>query len=237
MSGILISCRDVSVSYDAQNAVEHVTFDIEQGDYITIVGSNGSGKTSLIGAILGLKPIRSGRVEYHGITKSEIGYLPQSTAAQKDFPASTHEVVISGCAARRKLRARYNAEEQALCEESMRRLGISDIAKKTFRDLSGGQQQRVLLARALCASRRMILLDEPLNGLDPVVASELYGIIAGLNRDGVTVVMVSHDILGAVDHSGKILHLDTAMKFFGTAHEYKHSPIGVHFLGKCDECS
>ena len=236
MRDALITVDDVSLGYDTGYALEHVSFDIKQGDYISIVGTNGSGKTSLLKVILGLKTPTSGRVTYNGIARDEIGYMPQQTDFQKDFPASCQEIVLSGLAARRFLRVGYSFEEKKICRDNMARLGIEDLIRRPYGELSGGQQQRVLLARALCASGRLLLLDEPLTGLDPVMSQEFYAILAALCKEGTAIVMVSHDIRGAVDYSGKILHLDTNMRFFGTAHEYKHSDVGVYFLGRCNEC-
>lgn len=236
LSETLISCRSAAVGYDRTTAVEQVSFDICEGDYICIVGENGSGKSSLLKGILGLRPLSSGTVEYIGAKRNELGYLPQQTAAQRDFPASVREVVISGCLGRRGLRPFYSAAEKAIARENMERLGIAGLASRSYRELSGGQQQRVMLARALCSSRKLLLLDEPLTGLDPVVSAELYELIKRINSDGVAILMVTHDLAGAVRNAEKILHLEKTMKFFGKTHDYKHSEIGQRFLGRCDEC-
>ena len=228
----LIICRDVAIAYDGLTAAEGISFSVFEGDYICITGENGSGKSTLLKGILGLHPLRSGKIEYPDITKKEIGYLPQQTSVQRDFPASVYEVVISGCLGKRGLRPYYNESEKALALSNMERLGISSLKNRSYRELSGGQQQRVMLARALCASEKMLLLDEPLTGLDPVVTAELYAIIKKLNDDGVTIIMVSHDAIGAVREAKKILHLETSMKFFGTVDEYLTSDIGKRFLGR-----
>lgn len=228
----LIICRNVAIAYDKLTAVEGITFDVCEGDYICITGENGSGKSTLLKGILGLHPLKCGDIEYVGLTKKEIGYLPQQTNIQRDFPASVYEVVISGCLGKRGLRPFYNEKERKNALENMERLGISDLRKRSYRELSGGQQQRVMLARALCASDRMLLLDEPLTGLDPVVTAELYAIIRQLNDEGVTIIMVSHDALGAVRESKKILHLDTTMKFFGTVEDYLSNDIGKGFISR-----
>lgn len=228
----LIKCRDVAIAYDKLLAAEGITFDVFEGDYICITGENGSGKSTLLKGILGLNPLKSGKIDYFGISKREIGYLPQQTSIQRDFPASVYEVVISGCLGKRGIRPYYNKKERQLADYNIERLGIADLKKRSYRELSGGQQQRVMLARALCASERMILLDEPITGLDPMVTAELYSIIRQLNNDGVTVIMVSHDASGAIREAKKILHLDTTMKFFGTAEEYIQSDIGKRFLSR-----
>lgn len=228
----LIACRDVAIAYDKLLAAEEITFDVFEGDYICITGENGSGKSTLLKGILGLTQLKSGKIDYFGITKKEIGYLPQQTSIQRDFPASVYEVVISGCLGKRGIRPYYNKKERQLADYNIERLGIADLKKRSYRELSGGQQQRVMLARALCASERMILLDEPITGLDPMVTAELYSIIRQLNNDGVTVIMVSHDAFGAIKEAKKILHLDTTMKFFGATDDYIQSDIGKRFLSR-----
>ena len=232
MSEKLISCRDVAIAYDNVIAAENITFDVYSGDYICITGENGSGKSTLLKGILGLHPLHSGKIEYPSITKKEIGYLPQQTTIQRDFPASVYEVVISGCLGKRGLRPFYNENERKTAEANMERLAISDLRKRSYRELSGGQQQRVMLARALCASERMLLLDEPLTGLDPVVSAELYSIIKKLNDEGVTIIMVSHDAAGSIREAKKILHLEKSMRFFGTVEEYLESDISAQFFGR-----
>lgn len=231
----LISCKNLTMAYENNVAIEDVTFDIEDGDYICIVGENGSGKSTLLKGLLKLQDPNRGTIEFHnGLKSTEIGYLPQQTMVQRDFPASVFEVVQSGCLNKKGLSPCYNLKDKRRVVENIKRLGIDDIQKKCYRDLSGGQQQRVLLARALCATEKILLLDEPVNGLDPIVTMELYGIIKKLNKEeGVTIIMVSHDITSAVNNSDKILHMDKGVRFFGTVSDYMSSDASNGFLGGC----
>lgn len=229
---ILLSCRDLTMTYDGAAAVEHVSFDVEAGDVLCIVGENGSGKSTLLKGLLGLLPVKEGEVLYqNGLRRDRAGYLPQQTPVQRDFPASVWEVVLSGCLSRKRRGPFYSAHDRARAESALDRLSIGDLRRRPYRELSGGQQQRVLLARALCATERLLLLDEPVTGLDPVVTAEFYGLIGRLNReDGVAVVMVSHDIKSAAGISTKILHLAKSVLFFGSAEAYRASETGRFFL-------
>lgn len=228
----LIACKGLSLRYENRLAVEDASFEIESGDYVCIVGENGSGKSTLLKGLLGLKAPDAGSISYgEGLKQRMIGYLPQQTVVQKDFPASVYEVVLSGCLNRRGMRPFYSSAEQQIAERNIERLSIGALRRKSYRDLSGGQQQRVLLARALCATEKLLLLDEPVTGLDPVVTADLYALIRRLNREGVTVVMVSHDITCAVHNAGKILHMGTGVLFYGSAQDYPDSEVGRRFLG------
>lgn len=232
-----IEVKNVALGYEGKNVVEKLNFSIDRGDYLCIVGENGSGKSTLIKALTGLKKPNAGEfITEDGFSLNEIGYLPQQTIVQKDFPASVREIVRSGCIARCGFRPFYTKEEKALADESMRKLDILNLAGRCYRELSGGQQQRVLLARALCATKKMLLLDEPVAGLDPLVTAEMYELIDSLNKDdGITVIMVSHDIASAVKYASKILHLSRQPLFFGTTEEYKKSHIGRFFMSGGDE--
>ena len=222
--------EDLSLGYENQTIVEGLNFEVNSGDYLCIVGENGSGKTTLMKTLLNLKSPISGRiVTGDDLRKNEIGYLPQQTIVQKDFPASVQEIVLSGCQGRCGLRPFYNKEEKKLARENMERMGITDLAKRCYRDLSGGQQQRVLLARALCATRKVLLLDEPVAGLDPKVTTEMYNLISELNKEGITIIMISHDIAAAVKYASHILHIGDTV-FFGTKDEYLASDAGKLFL-------
>lgn len=230
----LIECNDLCMKYEGISAFEHVTFTVEEGDFLCIVGENGSGKSTLIKGLLGLKQSSSGSITYNGVKQNEIGYLPQQTAAQKDFPATVKEVVISGCLNRNGLSPFYSAESKKRAAEMTALMKIENIANKSYRSLSGGQQQRVLLARALCATEKLLLLDEPVSGLDPMVTAEMYEAIRGLNRDkGVTVIMVSHDIHNAVHCGNKMLHMAQGRYFFGTKEEYLATPTFRAMAGGC----
>ncbi len=226
----LITVQDLSLGYDARTIAEHLSFSVNKGDYLCIVGENGSGKTTLMKTLLGLQEPLGGRILMgDGLLKNEIGYLPQQTQIQKDFPASVKEVVLSGCQGRCGLRPFYNKEEKQLARENMERMGIADLRERCYRELSGGQQQRVLLARALCATRKVLLLDEPVSGLDPKVTAEMYSLIEELNHEGITILMISHDIGAAVRYASHILHIG-AVLFYGTTEAYLQSEAGRIFF-------
>ena len=226
----LLTAKNLSLGYESQTIVENLNFSVGKGDYLCIVGENGSGKTTLMRTILNLQSPMKGEIEVgDGLSRNEIGYLPQQTIVQKDFPASVREIVISGFQGQCGLRPFYTAEEKKLAEENMERMGITKLADKCYRELSGGQQQRVLLARALCATKKILLLDEPVSGLDPKVTNEMYELISELNKDGITIIMISHDIQSAVKYASHILHMGDSI-FFGTKEEYLESNIGKVFF-------
>lgn len=226
----LLSVQNLSLGYDSRIIVEGLHFSVEAGNYLCIVGENGSGKSTLMRTLLGLQDPLAGQILMSdGLTRNEIGYLPQQTLVQRDFPASVREIVLSGCQGRCGLRPFYNAEEKRLAAENMEKMGITALARRSYRELSGGQQQRVLLARALCATRKLLLLDEPVSGLDPKVTAELYGVIADLNREGITIIMISHDIAAAVQYASHVLHIGSSV-FFGSREEYLKSEAGRLFL-------
>ena len=228
-----IVCEHVDFGYENQDAVMDLSLEIKPGDYLCIVGANGSGKSTLIKGLLGLLTPTAGRLTVaEELQRGGIGYLPQQTAAQRDFPAAVSEVVLSGPLSRRGNRPFYSRAEKELAQRSMERLGILDLKKRCYRELSGGQQQRVLIARALCATEQMLILDEPVTGLDPSSIQEFYGLIRELNqRDHITIIMVSHDIRNVVSEAGKILHMQQRALFFGTAEDYAESGAGREFLG------
>lgn len=224
-----IEVKDLSVGYDGVAVEKNINFTVGKGDYLCIVGENGSGKTTLMKTLLGLNDPLSGQIIFgEDLTKNEIGYLPQQTEVQKDFPASVQEIVLSGCLSACGLRPFYNKSEKALADENIRRMGIEDLKSRCYRELSGGQQQRVLLARALCATRKVLLLDEPVSGLDPKVTASLYELIKDLNKEGITIIMVSHDIEAAVKYASHILHIGDEL-FFGTKADYLKSSAGKMF--------
>ena len=216
-----LTCQNLAVGYEGRAVLEHLNFSVCPGDYLCIVGENGAGKSTLMKTILGLQPPVRGRVlTGDGLRKNEIGYLPQQTPVQRDFPASVREIVLSGCQGRCGDRPFYNKGEKQLAQTAMERMQVAALAKRCYRTLSGGQQQRVLLARALCAAQNMLLLDEPVSGLDPKVTGEMYGLIQRLNReDGVTILMISHDITATLTYASHILHLGRRV-FFGTKADY-----------------
>ncbi|MBR2901935.1 MAG: ABC transporter ATP-binding protein [Clostridia bacterium] len=237
----LLKCDKLSLSYEGKIVLENLSFELNEGDYLCIVGENGSGKSSLIKALLGLKRTASGKIiTGRKLRHNEIGYLPQQTSMQRDFPASVKEVVMSGFLNRKKFFMNYTSAEKRRAQEILEILSITDLADRCYRDLSGGQQQRVLLARALCATSKMLLLDEPVAGLDPMASEEMYRLIRKVNREeGITIVMVTHDIHCAIDHASHIMHLNAGqLIFYGTAEDYRNSDIGRAFLeeGTDEEC-
>lgn len=230
----LLKCEDLSFAYDGVTVVRGLNFQVEQGNYLCVIGENGAGKSTLIKGLLRLKKPSAGKIEMgEGLRAVEIGYLPQQTQIQKDFPASVREVVLSGCLNRMGLRPFYSRAEKERAKENMEALEILDLQDQCYRDLSGGQQQRVLLARALCAAQKLILLDEPVSGLDPVATRSLYDQVAYINHKlGITVIMVSHDIDASLRDASHILHLgQEGQLFFGTAAEYRRSAVYHEFLG------
>ena len=229
----LIEVKDLALAYEGNVVASDINFTVNEGDYLCIIGENGSGKTTLMKALLGLMKIYSGEIIFgDGLTATEIGYMPQRTDIQKDFPATCYEVVLSGTLGNKKFKPFYSKEDKKKAAENMRILGIENLKKKSFQDLSGGQQQRVLLARALCATKKIILLDEPVTGLDPIVTAEMYDIINRLNKEhGIAVIMISHDIAGALECASHILHLHHKQLFFGTKDEYLLNQAAKDFIG------
>lgn len=234
----LINVSGVSLGYEGKAIVTNLDFSVNKGDYLCIVGENGSGKSTLMKTLLGQKSVIAGKIEFgEGLKQSEIGYLPQQTEVQKDFPASVKEIVYSGCLNGCGLKPFYSKAQKKQAADIMEKLNIADLANKCYRELSGGQQQRVLLARALCATKKLLILDEPVAGLDPVVTKNLYRLISDINKSGITVIMVSHDIHAAIEFASHILHIGNKPLFFGTKDDYKNSD-GCHCFicdGGCEE--
>lgn len=227
-----LSCRNLVLGYEGKAIVKNLSFEVNRGDYLCIVGENGSGKSTLVKTLLRLKSPMSGEIQMgDGLEADGIGYLPQQTLVQRDFPASVREIVRSGCLNQCGFRPFYSRAEKNLAGENMEKLGIAHLAGRCYRELSGGQQQRVLLARALCATKYMLLLDEPVAGLDPVAIQEMYELLKELNeKEGITIVMVSHDIRAAVSYADHILHISEEPLFFGTKEEYLKSEVGKRYL-------
>jgi len=225
----ILTLSDLSLGYEGQKVISDLSFSVEPGSYLLIVGENGSGKSTLTRAILGLKAPMEGSIRYgEGLTHREVGYLPQQTIIQRDFPATVEEIVLSGFLSRRGLRPYYNREEKQEAQAILERLKIPHLKKSCYRELSGGQQQRVRLARALCAARRMLLLDEPVAGLDPQATDEMYALLAQLNRDGMTILMVSHDLHCSLPYASHVLYLGHDSSFFGTKEEFEEEHEGGH---------
>ena len=229
----IIKCEHTDFGYENHDAVIDLNLEIYPGDYLCVVGENGSGKSTLIKGMLGLlKPTGGSLSVADELKRGGIGYLPQQTAAQKDFPATVQEVVLSGTLSRRGNRPFYSRAERKLAAHNLERLGIEHLKQKCYRELSGGQQQRVLIARALCATEQLLSLDEPITGLDPSAIQDFYHLIKKLNKeDGITIIMVSHDIGNVISQANKILHLHRRVVFCGTAEAYRQSVAGKEFLG------
>ena len=217
----LIEIRNLSLGYDKDIILKHVNLDIEENDFICIVGPNGSGKSTLVKGILGLiKPIK-GKVKYNGLKQNFIGYMPQETKVDANFPASVFEIVLSGTLNSEKYKMFYTKSQKETAMNNMKLLGIEKLKNKSFCDLSGGQRQKVLLARSLSATTKLLILDEPSNNLDSKSKSELYKTIIDLNKNhGITVIMITHDL----DHDNlignKILSLRENDIFFGSVDEF-----------------
>lgn len=228
-----INVQNASFRYDGKEVVSDLHFAVERGDYLCVVGENGSGKSTLVKGLLGLKSPSSGSISFEdGLRAREIGYLPQQKDSQRDFPASVMEVVLSGTLNSLGFRPFYTRKQREIAEAQLFCVGLDSRKNTSFRDLSGGQQQRVLLARALAATQKLIILDEPISGLDPLATAEMYRLVQHVNRDHkVTVIMVSHDPHAAAHEAKHILHLENRQLFFGSAADYRKSEIGKRFLG------
>ena len=228
----LLTCQELSLGYEGKKVIEDLSFSVNAKDYLCIVGENGSGKSTLVKTLLKLMPPIQGKIIMgDGLKQDEIGYLPQQTIVQKDFPASVREIVLSGCLNHCGLRPFYTKKEKQLADSTMEKLGISSLAKQCYRELSGGQQQRVLLARALCATKKLLLLDEPVAGLDPKATTDMYQMIKMLNQqEDITVIMISHDISAAIKYASHILHLGSHKPlFYGLTQDYLKSRVGSTF--------
>ncbi len=230
-----ITVNDLSVGYEGKAVAEHISFQVSKGDYLCIVGENGSGKSTLMKTLLHLTAPVSGQIRFgDGLTQSEVGYLPQQTVVQKDFPASSREIVLSGFQGKRKYSFSYTKEEKEEAQRNMDRMGIHDLADRCYRELSGGQQQRVLLARALCATSKLLLLDEPVAGLDPKVTGDMYALVKQLNEEGISIIMISHDIQAAARFASHILYIGKHI-FFGTREEFLESREWRHLTAWQEE--
>lgn len=228
----VLKVKNLCKRYSGESVIENLSFTLEKGESLYIVGENGSGKTTLIKLLLGLTEETSGEIKMSGIKRNQIGYLPQQNEIQSDFPAGVFEVVLSGFLNRISLLPFYTKSQKTEAESILKRLDILPLKNRSFRELSGGQKQRVLLARALCATGEILLLDEPLTALDPKAQAEFYELLEQLRNQGVTLIIISHDVRCAVHHGDKILHLGKNESFFGTAEEYKNSEIGIKMLAE-----
>lgn len=217
-----IICWNLAIGYDGKAIVQNMNFSVNTGEYLCVIGENGAGKSTFMKTLLGLQPPIQGEILFgDNLKQNEIGYLPQQTEVQKDFPASVREIVLSGCQNQLGLRPFYNRKEKSYAEAILNKLQITDLAEQCYRELSGGQKQRVLLARALCATKKMLLLDEPVAGLDPKAAKEMYYLIQKINREeNITVIMISHDIQIAVNYASHVMKIGPNI-FYGTSEEYR----------------
>ncbi len=225
---MILDCRDVSFAYDGKTVISNINFIVNDGDYLCIVGENGSGKSTLLKGILRLKSPEGGKINF-GFSRNDVGYLPQQNLHHRDFPASVYEVIMSGSVSKMKLF--HTSEDKRKAIEKMEKVRISELKNKSFKELSGGQMQRTLLARALMSAEKVLVLDEPVSGLDPIASEEMYSLISDLNNRGMSVIMVSHDINQAVKYATHILHLGKQQLFFGTKEEYLSSEIGKSYFG------
>lgn len=228
-----LCCKNVGFAYGGETVLSGVNFSVNAGDYLCIVGENGSGKSTLMKGILGLKEPSEGQIVFgDGLKANEIGYLPQQTGIQRDFPASVGEVVLSGRISGMGHRLFYSRADREAASENLERMGIEELKDRCYMELSGGQQQRVLLARAMCATKKLLLLDEPVTGLDPNAANEMYNLIKLINLcDKISVIMVTHDVHEAVRYATHILHLGHGQLFFGSVEEYRKSDHVRRLLG------
>lgn len=228
----LIECKDTAVGYDGTIVADNINFTVNDGDYICILGENGAGKSTLIKSLLGLIQPVKGKISFgEGLKQTEIGYLPQQTQIQKDFPASVYEIVLSGLSGKMSKLPFYTKKDKHIAMHNMKVLEIGDMKNKCYRELSGGQQQRVLLARALCATGKLLLLDEPITGLDPLAAANFYNVIKSLNHSGITVITVTHDVSGGIRDAGKILYISCEKSCFYTKEEFLHSEFYINYNG------
>lgn len=230
----LLTCRKLVPGYGARAVAGEIDIDVSEGDGLCVVGGNGTGKSTFLRTLLGLQPALSGEVSFNpSLRPGDIGYLPQQNPLQRDFPATAREVAMSGCQAMRGTRPFFRERERAIANEAMGRFGVAAFADRPYRELSGGQRQRVLLARALCAGRRLLVLDEPATGLDPGAAAELYAAMAELHRGGLATISVTHDMAGGLEGATHILDLGRAKPFFGPMAEWARSRPGNGGKGGC----
>ncbi len=227
----LLECKNLCVTIDGRTIIDDISFDVEENDFICIAGENGTGKTTLTNAILGLVPISGGDISFYGISKSDIGFLPQKLKVENNFPASVYEIIMSGFVGKSFLRPFFTKSQKCKADDCLKLLAIEKLKNRSFLELSGGQQQRVLLARAICAAEKLVLLDEPVTGLDAASGAGFYELIKHLNsHHGIAVLMVSHDIERAVGFCSKVLHLGSGKYFFGKSEDYVNTDFFRNYL-------
>ena len=226
----MLIVRDATIQYEKKTAVQSVDFELLPGEFLTVFGENGSGKSTLMKSVLGLLPLRGGSIKFTDLEIGDIGYLPQNLQVQQDFPASVNEVILSGFSGKSFLKPFYSKAEKRRACEIAENLNIMPLRRECYRELSRGQQQRVLLARALCSARKLLMLDEPATGLDPLMRDEIYSILENIHRrEGMSVMMISHDLENSIRLSDKILHLNTSVLYFGDINGYLNSKAYKNF--------
>ncbi len=230
-----LTCDNLSIGYSGTPVASGISFSVSPGDLLCILGKNGIGKSTLVKTLLRLIPPISGRLELSGHhTGCGVGYLPQRGETQRDFPASAGEIVLSGRLARIGSRPFFSKEDRQAALDALERTDALELRDRPFSQLSGGQQQRVLLARALCAASRIVVLDEPTNGLDPDAAKGLYDLLETLRHDGLAVIIVSHDVSEALSHATHVLAFENSTENstpgFFTVDDYLN-----HLTAKKDE--
>ena len=226
----LINVNALSLAYEGRSVIENLSFSVCEGDYLCVIGENGSGKSTLMNALLGIIKPTSGKITFHHLSRNRIGVLPQQTPVQNDFPATVFEVVMAGCLARNSKGPFLSKDARNIAFSNMEKLGITALSDRPFRELSGGQRQRVLIARALCAADKALVLDEPVTGLDPVTTADIYALFRDLNRAGMTVISVTHDVHAAMKYATHILRVNKSSVFFGTIDEYAALPEAARYL-------
>ncbi len=232
----IVKLTNVSLGYNSNKVISNLSFIINEGEYVYIIGENGVGKSTLIKGILGLMKPSSGTIKYNGIEQKEIGYLPQLSTSMQNFPASVHEVVLSGTLNSRGVLPTYSKQNKELVEKVLKQLNINNLKHKSFKELSGGQQRRVLLARAMCSTAKVLIMDEPITGLDPKASKDFYELVYKLNKEHkITTIVVSHDIKAALKYADKVLHLTAKEYFYGEVEECRKNIISQYFVEESND--
>ena len=209
----ILEVEGVSFAYNNENAVlRDVSFKLEKGGFLGIIGTNGAGKSTLIKLILGMLPMQSGKISLfgrdikNGIARDKIGYVSQKALSfNTDFPATVREVVMANLYSKRGLFRRYTKEDYEKFDTVIKQVGMKDFSDKLIGQLSGGKQQRVFIARALISSPELLLMDEPVAGIDAPSAEEIMSLICELNKSGITIVMTNHDTPSLVRAASSLL--------------------------------
>lgn len=224
MKSIIV--KDVEFSYNGEKILENISFSVDKGEFVAIMGPNGSGKTTLLKLILGLLKPKSGKIEVFNLNPWEnrekiqnyIGFMPQKEHISSKFPILVKDVVLLGRAARKRF-SKLTKEDEKRAKEALKAVGLEDYWLKRFNELSGGQQQRVLLARALAVEPKILLLDEPFNGVDIPSQDKIVELMDELAKRGVTIIMVVHNVNPLLHHIHKIVLLNRKLIAFGSPFE------------------